>query len=185
MARCRIFLFLRGISVVYAPSGNENDLHVGSLSRFERAAHGSRSVFGSVLGNPKRNRHLEIHRISTLGLKSFEGRCHRPYRNVGVVYEAMPSLKELAQKARDSRPPVTILDRDSRPIAIGVIDPDTTAVLWKFWLSEPANPVFLSDNAAFLRHSDGRTIEIFDFRPCVSQYKPRHFDFQVRLPKSS
>ena len=89
--------------------------------------------------------------------------------------------RKLAAKAWASRLPVTVLDRDSLPLATGRVKPDTEGDERRFWPDAPANADHLSANAAFVLYSDGRKVEVFDFHLCQNPYPPRHFDFRIRL----
>lgn len=74
---------------------------------------------------------------------------------------------EAAAKAYASLVPVTVLDRDSRPLATGGLTPDTGTGLRHFLPHKPTSRDTLSKVAAFVRFADGRTLPVSDFRWCT------------------
>ncbi len=93
--------------------------------------------------------------------------------------ESRYDAREAAAKAWASLIPVTVLDRDSRPLATGGLRPDTAPDQGLFLPHKPANSDHLSANAAFVLYSDGRKIAVYDFHRCGPEYPPEHYDFRV------
>src|SRR6266849_1656144 len=88
----------------------------------------------------------------------------------------------LGDLRRESLVAVTILDKDHRPLAAGLATPESAAARRVFWPTESTKPLDLSNRAAFVRHSDKRTVAIFHFHLCPSPYPPRHYDYWLSKP---
>ena len=75
--------------------------------------------------------------------------------------------------------PVTILDQDSRPLAAGVLQPDTDEGMPLFVLHGRANAGIPLTNAALVQYPDGKTAHLSDFHRCPSELSA-HYHFQIR-----
>jgi hypothetical protein len=73
---------------------------------------------------------------------------------------------QAGEKAWASLLPVTVLDRNTRPLATGGLTPSTDTDQRHFLPHKPTTQDTLSKVAAFVRFADGRTVAVSDFRWC-------------------